>query len=60
MTTLAEGAESTPHLDWMRTHGCTEAQGSFFGSGIPATKIVPMLAKGAPRQAASAFAGADA
>jgi EAL domain-containing protein (putative c-di-GMP-specific phosphodiesterase class I) len=44
----------------MRTHGCTEAQGFFFGSGVPATKIEPMLAKGAPRQAARAFADADA
>lgn len=60
MTTLAEGVESTPHLDWMRTHGCTEAQGFFFGSRVPATTIEPMLAKGAPRQAARAFADADA
>ena len=52
MTTLAEGVESAQQLDWMRAHGCTEAQGFFFGAGVPARKIEPMLALGAPRQAA--------
>ena len=33
MTTLAEGVESAQQLDWMRAHGCTEAQGFFFGAG---------------------------
>lgn len=52
MTTLAEGVESAQQLDWMRAHGCTEAQGFSFGAGVPAAKIEPMLALGAPRQAA--------
>jgi diguanylate cyclase (GGDEF)-like protein len=52
MSTLAEGVESTQQLDWMRAHGCTEAQGYFFGPAIPAADIEPMLALGAPRRAA--------
>jgi predicted signal transduction protein with EAL and GGDEF domain len=52
MTTLAEGVESAQQLDWMRAHGCTQARGFFFGAGVPAAKIEPMLALGAPRQAA--------
>jgi diguanylate cyclase (GGDEF)-like protein len=52
MTTLAEGVESAQQLDWIRAHGCSEAQGCFFGSGVAAAKIEPMLALGAPRQAA--------
>jgi len=52
MTALAEGVESAQQLDWMRAHGCAEAQGYFFGAGVPAGKIEPMLALGTPRQAA--------
>jgi EAL domain-containing protein (putative c-di-GMP-specific phosphodiesterase class I) len=36
MTALAEGVESAQQLDWMRAHGCAEAQGYFFGAGVPA------------------------
>jgi EAL domain-containing protein (putative c-di-GMP-specific phosphodiesterase class I) len=52
MTTLAEGVESAQQLDWMRAQGCTEAQGFLFGAGVPGAGIEPMLALGAPRQAA--------
>jgi EAL domain-containing protein (putative c-di-GMP-specific phosphodiesterase class I) len=52
MTTLAAGIESTQQLDWMRAHGAAEGQGFFFGAAVAADKIEPMLACGAPRQAA--------
>jgi EAL domain-containing protein (putative c-di-GMP-specific phosphodiesterase class I) len=52
MTTLASGIESTHQLDWMRAHGASQAQGFFFAAAVTADNIEPMLARGAPRQAA--------
>jgi hypothetical protein len=48
---------ATPRLTHAWLHRKPKA--SFSARGVPATKIEPMLAKGAPRQAARAFADAD-
>jgi EAL domain-containing protein (putative c-di-GMP-specific phosphodiesterase class I) len=51
MTTLADAIESAPQCNWLRSHGCTEAQGYFFGPPIPAHSIEEALAVDAARQA---------
>jgi diguanylate cyclase (GGDEF)-like protein len=52
MTTLADAIESAPQRDWLRSRGCTEAQGYFFGSSVPADKVERVPAAAAARQAA--------
>jgi diguanylate cyclase (GGDEF)-like protein len=51
MTTLADAIASAPQCDWLRSRGCTEAQGYFFGASVAADKVERVLA-GAARQAA--------
>jgi diguanylate cyclase (GGDEF)-like protein/PAS domain S-box-containing protein len=54
MDTTAEGVETQPELEWLRDHGCHEAQGFLFSAPVPAPRLRPLI-DGAPlRPAASA------
>jgi diguanylate cyclase (GGDEF)-like protein len=45
MTTTGEGVETQEELDYLKGHGCTEAQGFFFGHPTPAREALELLAK---------------
>jgi diguanylate cyclase (GGDEF)-like protein len=45
MTTTGEGVETQEELDYLRTEGCTEAQGFYFSQPRPASEVHMMLAK---------------
>jgi EAL domain-containing protein (putative c-di-GMP-specific phosphodiesterase class I) len=49
---IAEGVETQAQLDWLRAHGCDEAQGYFLARPTPFTRNAGEL--GAPRGALSA------
>jgi EAL domain-containing protein (putative c-di-GMP-specific phosphodiesterase class I) len=42
---IAEGVESADHAEFLRRHGCDEAQGYFFGKPLPAGEFVQLLAR---------------
>ncbi|HJR72974.1 MAG TPA: EAL domain-containing protein [Luteimonas sp.] len=37
---IAEGVESAEQLDWLRRHGCDQAQGYYFGSPAPLSELL--------------------
>lgn len=39
MSTVAEGVEKNEELDWLRQHGCAEAQGFLFSKAVPAKDL---------------------
>ena len=43
LTVLAEGVEEAAQLDWLKAHGCHEAQGYFLGKPIPAAELFLLL-----------------
>jgi diguanylate cyclase (GGDEF)-like protein len=43
MTTTAEGVETGPQLDMLRTLGCTEMQGYLFSPAVPAAELKQLL-----------------
>ncbi len=45
MATTGEGVETQEELDYLRSHGCTEAQGYFFSRPKPASQVPIMLNK---------------
>ena len=45
MTTTAEGVEYPEQLDYLRSQGCSEAQGFYFSAARPAAEIPAMLAR---------------
>lgn len=40
---VSEGVETPEQLDWLRQHGCVEAQGFFFSRPIPADQIADFV-----------------
>jgi diguanylate cyclase (GGDEF)-like protein len=44
VSTTAEGVETPEQLGWVRTEGCTEAQGFLFSSARPAAEIPALIA----------------
>jgi diguanylate cyclase (GGDEF)-like protein len=40
---IAEGVEDATQLDFLRRHGCDQAQGYYFGKGVPAADAILML-----------------
>ena len=50
--TTAEGIETQAQLDFVRSEGCTEAQGFLFGHPRPAREISPLLHSEAAQSAA--------
>ena len=45
MATTGEGVETQEELDYLKSEGCTEAQGYFFSRPKPASEIYKMLGK---------------
>ena len=45
MATTAEGVETDEQLVQLREEGCTEVQGYLFSKPLPATDVLPLLAK---------------
>jgi len=43
MSTTAEGVEKIEELDWLRTHGCNQAQGFLFSAAVPARDLKLLL-----------------
>lgn len=43
MATTGEGVETREELDYLRSEGCTEAQGYFFSRPKPASEVSRML-----------------
>jgi diguanylate cyclase (GGDEF)-like protein len=43
MSTVAEGVEKNEELDWLREHGCIEAQGFLFSKAVPARDLRLLL-----------------
>jgi diguanylate cyclase (GGDEF)-like protein/PAS domain S-box-containing protein len=54
MSTTAEGIETREELEYMKRHGCTEAQGYFFSRPCPAKDVYALLAKQAAKTKAVA------
>jgi diguanylate cyclase (GGDEF)-like protein len=54
MTTTGEGVETQDELDYLKSHGFTEAQGYLFSKPKVAREILELLAKQQPRTAAVA------
>jgi diguanylate cyclase (GGDEF)-like protein/PAS domain S-box-containing protein len=54
MSTTAEGIETREELEYMKRHGCTEAQGYFFSRPCPAKDVYVLLAKQAAKTKAVA------
>jgi hypothetical protein len=50
-TSQPQRPASGPQRDWLRSRGCTEAQGYFYGSRVPARGVEQMLAAGTARRA---------
>ena len=44
MNTTAEGVETRRELDWLRRHGCDEAQGFLFSRPVPARRLRELIA----------------
>ncbi len=42
MTVIAEGVETQPQLDFLRTHACDEIQGYFFSRPLPAADLASL------------------
>ena len=42
---IAEGVESAEHAEFLRRHGCDEAQGYYFGKPVPADEFVRLLVR---------------
>jgi EAL domain-containing protein (putative c-di-GMP-specific phosphodiesterase class I) len=43
MATTGEGVETQEELDYLKSEGCTEAQGYFFSKPKPASEVYKML-----------------
>jgi EAL domain-containing protein (putative c-di-GMP-specific phosphodiesterase class I) len=43
MSTTAEGVERVEELDWLREHGCDQAQGFLFSRAVPARDLALLL-----------------
>jgi predicted signal transduction protein with EAL and GGDEF domain len=54
MKTTGEGVETQDECDYLIRHGCTEAQGYFFGRPKPAGEILELLSEGRVRARAVA------
>lgn len=44
LKTVAEGIETIPQLDFLRSHGCDQGQGYLFGKPVPAAQFAQLLA----------------
>ncbi len=51
MTVIAEGVETQPQLDFLRTHACDEIQGFYFSPPLPAHELVSLTnRRGVPQR----------
>lgn len=53
---IAEGVETSAHLDFLRSHRCCDAQGYFFSRPVPADAITRLLQANQPLGSAPAAA----
>jgi diguanylate cyclase (GGDEF)-like protein len=45
LTVIAEGVETEQQAEFLRRHGCDQAQGYFYGRPVPAEEITPRLGR---------------
>jgi len=51
MRVVAEGVETQAQLNFLRTHGCTEGQGTFFSQPVSANELAQLLRSSVPAAA---------
>jgi EAL domain-containing protein (putative c-di-GMP-specific phosphodiesterase class I) len=54
MQTIAEGVETPEQLDFLRTEGCTQAQGYLIAAPVPPGRVEELFAALAPPEAEEA------
>ena len=53
LNVTAEGVETVQQFDWLREHGCTEAQGYLIARPIPGHQILVRYGVGKTREGAA-------
>jgi diguanylate cyclase (GGDEF)-like protein len=54
---IAEGVETPDQLDFLKAHGCDEAQGYYFSQPVPAEQFATLLGAKTPVETGACFVG---